>query len=91
MKAPRPTGRPAARLGAALRKLLATYHRQTAAAQPWPDRPLPGSEWEALAEARLTALEAQLAGMEKQMAGQNRLLLLTLVSIVADVLLTATR
>lgn len=41
--------------------------------------PEPGTDWERAAEARLSAIERQLAS-------QNRLLLFTLVSILAELL-----
>jgi hypothetical protein len=95
---------PGTRLGAALRRWLAAYRRRAAARPParpraarqpaagWmPGRPPPGSAWEAVAEARLTVMEEQLRAIEKQMASQNRLLLLTLVSIGADLVLGITR
>jgi hypothetical protein len=100
----RPGTSSGARLGAALRRWLAAYRGWAAARPParppaveppgsgWaPGRPPPGSAWEAVAEARLALMEEQLAAIEKQMAGQNRLLLLTLVSIGADVVLGLTR
>jgi hypothetical protein len=88
---PPPSG--VARLAAALRRLpraaqrAALAYRRLAATAPraaapagQPGEPQPSSEWEVAAEARLTTIE-------RQMANQNRLLLLTLVSIFADVLL----
>jgi hypothetical protein len=47
--------------------------------EPGPAEPLPVSEWGRRAEERLRAVE-------KQVANQNRLLLLSLVAIVADML-----
>src|SRR5262245_25780464 len=61
-------------LAVALAKL-----RPSAPAQP-EGEPQPASAWERRAEQRLNVIE-------KQLSNQNRLLLLTLVSIVADVLI----
>jgi hypothetical protein len=71
-----PTG--GLRLRAALRRL-----RQAGGPLP-AEAPQPATAWEALAEARLAALERQLSN-------QNRLLLLTLVGIFADLLYGFTR
>ncbi len=67
-------------LAAALARL-----RQTAPAGDAPDgSPPPASAWERAAERRLGLIE-------KTLNNQNRLLLLTLVSVVADVVIGATK
>lgn len=50
---------------------------------PQPNTPQPTTEWERAAEARLSHIERQLAS-------QNRLLLFTLVSILAELLYRVT-
>ncbi len=68
-----------------LRALAAALARLASSAPEAPEgEPQPGSAWERSAERRLTTIE-------KQLSNQNRLLLLTLVSIVADVLIGAAK
>ncbi|MCC7361221.1 MAG: hypothetical protein IT317_17175 [Anaerolineales bacterium] len=62
-------------LAAALARL-----RAAAAHEPPEADPPPGTAWERAAERRLGAIE-------KALSSQNRLLLLTLVSVAADVVL----
>jgi|GEM_PF-3838675 len=83
-RAPKPTA-PAKPAGG-LRALAAALARlRPSAPDDAPDAaPQPGSAWERGAERRLTVIE-------KQLSNQNRLLLLTLVSIVADVLIGAAK
>ena len=68
--------------GSGLLALAAALARLRAAAAPEPPEtdPQPGSAWERAAERRLGAIE-------KTLSNQNRLLLLTLVSVAADVVL----
>jgi hypothetical protein len=91
--APKPT--PPSEPGRALRALAATLARllKPAPTLAWtvgPDgaplggAPLPGSAWERNTERRLSIIE-------KTLNNQNRLLLLTLVSVVADVVIGATK
>jgi hypothetical protein len=65
------------------RRLRAALARLYASGRPplpgLPLRPVPESEWEHAAEARLGRIEQQLAN-------QNRLLLFTIISIVADLI-----
>jgi hypothetical protein len=73
------------RLRQALRRLAHATHTRAAApppapATPPPAAPAPESDWERAAEARLGRIERQLGS-------QNRLLLVTAVSIAADLLL----
>lgn len=74
------------RLRRSLAALLASARRTVDATPPPlpPDHPQPASPWEQATELRLAALEQQLAN-------QNRLLLLTLVSVMTDVLLGLAR
>ena len=74
---PRPNGAQALR--EALRRLART--QPALANGHWPP---PESDWERAAEARLSKIEQQLSN-------QNRLLLITFVSILADVLLGLAR
>lgn len=74
---PRPNGAQALR--EALRRLART--QPAPANGHWPP---PESAWERAAEARLSKIEQQLSN-------QNRLLLITFVSILADVLLGLAR
>lgn len=66
------------RLRAAARRLGRVLRARATAGGARPGDPEPASEWERRAEDRLRAIE-------KQLNNQNRLLLLTLVSIMAEV------
>ncbi len=77
-RGPQPKGAQALR--EALRR-LANLPPAAASQLLWPT---PESAWERAAEARLSKIEQQLSN-------QNRLLLITLVSILADVVLGLTR
>ena len=68
----------AEQLSAAARRLARTLRARAAAGEPRPGDPEPASEWEKRADDRLRAIE-------KQLNNQNRLLMLTLVSIFAEV------
>lgn len=77
-----PRGPGAARLARSLAAL-----QRLAMARPAPlapDHPQPATAWEMATEARLSAIEQQISN-------QNRLLLLTLVSVVTDVVLGLAR
>ena len=80
---PQPGSRSATRGAEALRAAL---RRLKALAQPPPNGPWPPpqSAWERATEARLSQIETKLNN-------QNRLLLITLVSILADVVLGLAR
>lgn len=77
---------PARKPASGWRALAAAVARlRSAAADPAPeDAPQPGSAWERAAERRLSVIE-------KALSNQNRLLLLTLVSVVADIAIGATK
>lgn len=81
MKAPPTSTSGAQALRAALRRVARERPR---AVPPESDRPAPESDWERMAEKRLHKIERQLAN-------QNRLLLVTFVSILADVMLGLAR
>jgi hypothetical protein len=66
------------RLNAAARRLGRALRARAAGAGPRPGEPEPATEWERRADDRLRAIERQLSN-------QNRLLILTLVSIFAEV------
>ena len=68
----------AAQLSAAARRLARALRARAATGGPRPGDPEPASEWEKRADDRLRAIE-------KQLNNQNRLLMLTLVSIFAEV------
>lgn len=82
MNPPRPQANGDKVLRAALKRLL----RLSAAAPPQPNghTPPPQTAWE-------RATEARLGKIEQQLNNQNRLLLITFVSILADVLLGLAR
>ena len=64
----------------ALGAALARWRTTAAAPEPPETDPQPGSAWERAAERRLGSIE-------KALSNQNRLLLLTLVSVAADVVM----
>jgi hypothetical protein len=68
----------------ALAVTLARLRAAAAAEAPPSGEPQPGNAWERRAEQRLSVIE-------KTQSNQNRLLLLTLVSVVADVVIGATK
>ena len=68
----------AERLNAAARRLGRALRARAAAGGPRPGEPEPATEWEKRADDRLRAIE-------KQLNNQNRLLMLTLASIFAEV------
>ena len=60
-----------------LRASLRRFRRALGPRGPKPDAPKPATPWE-------HATDQRLAGIEKQLGNQNRLLLITVVTIVAD-------
>ncbi len=79
---------PARKAAPSWRALAAALARLRPAAtegEPAPDGgPQPGSAWERAAERRLSVIE-------KTLNNQNRLLLVTLVSVVADIVIGASK
>ncbi len=84
MSAPRPDLTGPAALRAALRRLSSAARAGSWNAPPNGAWPVPESAWE-------RATEIRLGKIEQQISNQNRLLLVTFVSILADVVLGLAR